>query len=45
MLLIFPYLHGVPPDSGNVIESLRYALRFDDSSDYTDRMTTILRIP
>jgi hypothetical protein len=33
LLLVFPYLHGMPPDSGNVIESLRYALRFDDSND------------
>lgn len=33
LLLVFPYLHGMPPESGNVLETLRYALKFEDSND------------
>jgi hypothetical protein len=33
LLLVFPFLHGMPPESGHVLETLRYALKFEDSND------------
>ncbi|EGF91863.1 putative membrane protein [Asticcacaulis biprosthecium C19] len=32
LLWLFPYIHGAPP-TGNLLETLRYALKFQDSND------------